>query len=47
MSLCDNAFCGHSGSDHFMDGGKCSGEVTDFYGTWACLCVRFERDPDE
>jgi hypothetical protein len=29
-----------------MDSGKCGGEVTDFYGTWNCLCVHFERDPD-
>jgi hypothetical protein len=45
--LCDNEHCGHPGSDHLMDSGKCSGEITDLYGTWTCLCFRFERDPDE
>jgi len=44
-NYCDN--CTHSGSEHHMSIGKCGGEVTDLYGTWQCLCVRFERDPDE
>ncbi len=46
-NYCDNEHCGHPASEHLMDGGKCQGEITDLYGTWTCLCVRFERDPDE
>jgi hypothetical protein len=44
--LCDNGHCGHSGSDH-PNGGRCTAEITDLYGTWTCLCVRFEVDPDD
>lgn len=42
---CDNPHCGHSAARH--ENGRCQGEVTDFYGTWTCLCVRYEKDPDE
>lgn len=43
--LCDNEYCQHSAALHAN--GRCEGEVTDLYGTWTCLCVRFQRDPDD
>lgn len=43
--LCDNEHCSHSAALH--ENGRCEGEVTDLYGTWTCLCVRFQRDPDD
>ena len=44
--LCDNEHCGHPANQHDGDRGDCTAPVTDLYGTWKCLCSRFERDPD-
>lgn len=27
--------------------GRCEATVTDFYGTWACMCRHFQGDSDE
>ena len=42
-NLCES--CAHPATDH--TDGTCSAEVNDYYGTWKCVCPRFEREPDE
>ena len=42
---CDG--CGHPAGEHLMGTSTCTGQTTDLFGTWACDCAHFERDPDD
>ena len=40
--------CGHLPSEHYGDTGRCEGEAHDIeYGTYKCLCYRYEKDSDD
>ena len=46
MSYCDNAHCGHKAAEHDGPRKNCTAEVVDLYGTWQCMCVGWQADPD-
>lgn len=47
MSICANEHCGHEHTEHVRTFGECEGMVTDYYGTWGCMCRHFEKDTDD
>jgi hypothetical protein len=40
--------CEHTGGSHSMGFGRCEGDSYDpDYGTYRCMCPKFERDFDQ